>query len=318
MATYDDYMAQISQARQDLGQRIAGLPQFQTNLSEEVYGREQALPSLRSQVSDQIKALYDVDVRAADRYANPQSEMFIRNPYNREKIMSQQHQGGLGQIQDLQNLIAQRQDVLGNAMEKGLEIYKAGLEAQKFNYQSLLDELDAQMKIDAAKRSAAGSARKTSPTFSQIVGEAYKNAPTTTGNPGDTISQGGFNYAWDTVNNRWYPSDFGAAAQLEGMLNLAQQNPYFDEQYGAEVYPYFGYQKPDSGTQWEYNVQQDQILTQAVNQVMADTVGMSAADTYNAFLRTYGNEATLDQRETAKNFIYREKGEINPESLLKL
>ena len=313
MPSYDEYMAQISQSRQDVGQRIAGLPQFQTDLSTAVYGADKSLPSLRGQVSDKIQALYDVDTRAAERYQNPTSEMFIRNPYEREKIMGQQHQQEMGTIGGLQGMISQRQDVLGNAMTKGLDIYKAGIDAQKFEYQSLMDELNMSMKIDAAKRAGARKS-STTPTYTEIVTQANQFAPQTPGTQiGETGSGGGFNFTWD--GQGWTPTSFGAMGLSPEMLSIATMNPDYDQKLGASVYEQLSMPKQEDNTSWEYQVGRQQDMTQAVNQIMADNGGNNAADTFGSLQQTYGDIFNIDEMKIMKEHIYNTKGEILIESL---
>ena len=163
MPSYDEYMTQIAQRRQEVGQRIAGMPQFQTSLSEAVYGKEKGLPSMREQMSGKIAALYDTDKRLAESYSRPGTDMYIEDPYQRRKVISAQHKQELQEIQSLQNMIANRQDVLGSAIDKGLEIYKAGVDAQKFEYEGLMDELGMKLKIDAARRAVASRVKKGTP-----------------------------------------------------------------------------------------------------------------------------------------------------------
>ena len=183
--TYSNYMSQISQARSDVGQRIAGLPQFETDLRTEVYGKEQAVPALREQISSKIRGLYDADKRNADVYANRQSPMYMRDPYAREKYISGQHQQELGSLQGLQNMLAGRQDQIGGAIEKGLQIYQAGVDAAKFQHSSLLDELNAGIAVQKARSSGTSTPKyKYSELVRQLMADPntdisqYKNLRT--------------------------------------------------------------------------------------------------------------------------------------------
>jgi hypothetical protein len=169
MATYDDYMTQIAERRQEVGQRIAGLPQFETDLREEVYGKEQAVPSLRENISSQMRQLYDVDKRAADQYSNPNAPLYIRDPYKREQMMGQQHTRGMETIQGLQNMLAGRQDVIGNALDKGLQIYQAGVDAANFERQGLLDELNAAIAVQKARSTGTGGSGTSGSRYSDLV-----------------------------------------------------------------------------------------------------------------------------------------------------
>jgi len=242
MATaYDDYMAQIAQSRQDVGQRIAGLPEYETSLREKVYGTEQALPSLRGQVGDKIKALYDADKRNADVYSSQSSPMYIRDPYQRDKLISSQHQAELGEIQDIQGMISQRQDVLGSGIQKGLQIYQSGIDAAKWKHSSLLEELNQAMKIDASRRSAGGGAGSTGLKFTQLAAILQSQAPTGAPTSPDEIrTVSGWDYSHDPAMNEgvggWFSTELGDIANQAGLMQLLQSDPSLDRQLGAGVY----------------------------------------------------------------------------------
>ena len=310
MPTYDSYMSQIAQARQDVGQRIAGMPQFQTNLSEAVYGKEQALPSLRTQASDKVKALYDLDKRAADRYANPTSNMFIKDPYAREKLMSTQHQNELGGIQDLNNLIAQRQDVLGNAMQKGLDIYKAGIDAQKFEYQSIMDELDAKIKIDAAKRAGASSGTKKGPYYTDLLELVKANAPTDIPkDPSQTITKNGFHYQFDPTSQSWASTEFGGLSQLDSAIQVLKLNPDLNSELGQSVYKTTAL-PPEVPNANARDMSRDQFISAVKQEIQNESVGMNADTTYRKLIENHGTELSAQDAKDLETYIYSLKGEL--------
>jgi len=265
MATYEDYMAQIAQNRTDVGQRIAGLPQFETNLREQVYGADQAIPSLRGQISDKVSALYDADKRMADVYANPASQMYMRDPYQREKAISTQEQLEVGQIGDLQNLLASRQDVLGSAIEKGLKIYQAGIEAAKFEQESLFAELDAAMKVAAAKRTAASSGSGTASQYK------YTDLVKMLQSSGQLTPENYPNLRTDT-----------------GFLNWLQANPKADYEAAQTYLPdLVAYPKATtSASMLNYNA--DQSMNDALNKWMKDVIA-----TPKEALETNGRQAVM-------------------------
>ena len=275
--TYGNYMAQISQARTDVGQRIAGLPQFETDLREEVYGKEQAIPSLRGQISDKIQGLYDADKRNADVYANRQSPMYMRDPYEREKYISGQHKQELGSLQGLQDLLAGRQDKLGSAIEKGLQIYQAGVDASKFQHSSLLDELNASISIQKARSSGAGTAS---------VGKYSDWALGVMKEPG-----------FDPAN---YPGMIFDVPTLQYLID----NPKSDELALKTYLPdLFGYEDPNALTAYQKLGQtQDESLQQGQTQVVNLIRGTS--DEYIA-----KENMTMDD-------IYAISNNINPALLL--
>jgi hypothetical protein len=248
---FDDYMTQIAQARQDVGQRIAGIPKFETDLRTEVYGQEQAIPSLRNQISDKIRGLYDADKRAADVYANTQSPMYIRDPYQREKYLSTQHQAELGSIQGLQNLLAGRQDVLGNAIDKGLQIYQAGLEASKWQHGALLDELGAAISASKASGGGGGGGTTGGLKYTDIFKMLGQQPPV---NQNQVVTnESGIRWQYDPNTGSMQPADYPGYKYMPEWYNLLLANPEQDvaygESYGAGL-TQFPYKAPTAGSSY--------------------------------------------------------------------
>lgn len=135
-----DYLEELAKLRQTYGQRQADLPQTQEELRQTIYGGDKVLPTLRATRDDAIMALYDVDKRLADRYANPQSEMFIRDPYAREKLAAGQHQSVLGSVAGAERQVARREDILGNLLDKSLQLAMIQAETARNQHSMLLNE----------------------------------------------------------------------------------------------------------------------------------------------------------------------------------
>jgi hypothetical protein len=151
-STWDQLQSQLAAVREQYGQRVAEYPQYYENLRQQTYGQDQILPKLRQTKDDAIMQLWDVDKRLADRYANPESEMFIRDPYQREKIAAGQHQSTLGLVSGATRLEEQRTSVLEDALERGVKIYELGLNALEREHSMLNTELDnllRKMSLDA-------------------------------------------------------------------------------------------------------------------------------------------------------------------------
>ena len=251
---YGDYMTQIAQARQDVGQRIAGLPQFETDLRTRVYGEEQAIPSLRGQIGTKIQELYDADKRAADVYANPQSPMYMRDPYQREKTITQQHRQELGSLQALQNMLAGRQDVLGSAIDKGLQIYKAGIEASQWQHGALLDELSSSLAISKARGAGGGGAGTSGLGYTDWFESMGKQPEVTTTDPNQIVSnETGIRWMFDEATGTMQPADypgFKYDPTLYNMLNqpgMRETDVQYGEAYGAG-YTAFPYKPPTAGS----------------------------------------------------------------------
>lgn len=144
---FQDYLNRISQARQEYGQRVAEAPKVAEDLRKMIYGGETGLPALRQQRMGKVQELWEHDRRLAERYANPASEVYLEDPYARERARAMQAQATIGEIGGLEQMIAQREDVLGDMLERGLRVFEAGTRAKQIEYQGLIDELNAAIKI---------------------------------------------------------------------------------------------------------------------------------------------------------------------------
>jgi len=155
MAQFEDIQNQLAQTRKDYGQRVADYPTFEKDLRKEVYGSDQILPKLRSQKDQALMELWNADKRLSDRYANPESEMFIRDPYKRESVTSDQYGGILEGLAGTTRLAERREDMLGDILERGVKIFELGLSAKSREHDMLRGELDAMLKqADMAEKKA--------------------------------------------------------------------------------------------------------------------------------------------------------------------
>ena len=217
---FDAEQSAIEAARTTLTQSYQDRPNYADELREEIYGGEQALPSLRENRDSAIRGLYDADKRMADRYANQESDMFIKNPYAREKLMSAQHQTELGGVQDIMRMIESREDVLGDILSKGLDLYDYGLKAEEFEYNAMLKDLDNAMKIAEFNRKAAGSGSGSKMGLLDLK-KALSGAWGTAVAPEDLVdreytdadrfytSPEGVSFEWDMEGGKWVKEDFG-------------------------------------------------------------------------------------------------------------
>lgn len=135
-----NYLDELAKQRQLYGQRLADYPQTAQDIRSEIYGGDKVLPTLRSTRDDAISQLWDVDKRLAERYANPQSETFIRDPYKREQLAAGQHQSVLGAVSGADRLVQAREDMLGENLTKALDLLRLKLEGEATQYNMLLNE----------------------------------------------------------------------------------------------------------------------------------------------------------------------------------
>jgi len=142
----------LIQKQQDMGQRAAAPPM---NLNT---ATDPELQSYRGQHAAKIQELYEADKRLADRYANPESEVYLNDPYAREKARATQSQATAGEITDIMSKISERKSYLEDSYEKGLKIWQLGLEAQKQEFAALNDIFGNAMKMKEAEESRSGKA----------------------------------------------------------------------------------------------------------------------------------------------------------------
>lgn len=131
-------------------QGLSGIPAVTAAMRKSLAEREKTLPGLEQENETKIQELYTADKRLAERYSQPGGEMYIENPNERQALISGQKADIRGELGNILNLIQSRSQVLGNAMDKGLEMYKAGLEAQKFELETAEKEWDRIFKKQQA------------------------------------------------------------------------------------------------------------------------------------------------------------------------
>ena len=208
MATAQELQELLGKKRLAYGHRVAQLPQFESNLRQQVYGGEKILPELRQRKDEAIMQLWETDKRLAERYAKPESEMFIRDPYKREQIVAGQHQDIYGQVSNLTRLQEARQDLLGDIMEKGLSIHEAGLRASQQEFDMISTELNNLLRIQTAQERKR---RTTQPkadlpgllrslTKPQAPGEGPQYSPL---KPEQTVEKGGKKWQYDPKTGQW-------------------------------------------------------------------------------------------------------------------
>lgn len=145
---YNALLQQMGQKRQEIGQRYAELPNIEQKTRESLFGNDQVLKGLQGNETSKIQELYGHDKVLADRYANPESEGYLADPYAREKARAMRFQGTAGELSDVQNQIQTRRDVIGDALERAMKLINYGLEAKKLEMEGLKDEFDKKMQLD--------------------------------------------------------------------------------------------------------------------------------------------------------------------------
>src|SRR3990167_8222117 len=113
MATFQDIQDKRAEVRKEFGQRIADYPNQEAELRKKVYGEDKVLPALRQTKDNAIMELWNTDRDLASRYANPESDMFIEDPYQRESLVAGRHNQIFENVSQLTRAEEQRSSSLG-------------------------------------------------------------------------------------------------------------------------------------------------------------------------------------------------------------
>ena len=131
----------LSQKRTEIGQRYAELPTKFASPAD-----DSQLQAMSGQEMDKIKELYEHDKRLAERYANPESEAYLDDPYAREKARATQSQATLGEIGTIQSQREKRKSTLEDALSRGLQLFLAGIQGLEKESDFLQSQIDKEDK----------------------------------------------------------------------------------------------------------------------------------------------------------------------------
>ena len=176
--------SRISSLTSAVSQGYSGLPGVTDALRKSLYEREKTLPALEVENESKIKELYTADKRYADTYANPTDPMYIEDPMKRQSLVSGQKADIRGELGGILNLIQQRSQTLGNAVDKGLELYKSGLEAQKLELEMAekqYSRIFEKLKFDTEQK-GKGTGTANTATDQAAYAEAMRYLTTQVGN----------------------------------------------------------------------------------------------------------------------------------------
>lgn len=135
-----------AQKASEYSSNIRSAPQVKQKMGEEVLAGATDIPELGADKDRMIKQLFETD--KSMMATTPGSEGYIEDPMAREAAL-RMREGVVGEgIEGLSTIIGTRQKVLGDTLTKGMEMYKAGLEAKAA-------ELDTLYKLMALEGSQA-------------------------------------------------------------------------------------------------------------------------------------------------------------------
>src|SRR3990167_7142758 len=118
--------SRVDELTRGLAANIRGLPGKADELRSSLIQNDPITPALSGQYSDAIMQLYQHDQQLGDRYSKPEGEMYIEDPVARERSIQASRGPMVGNLGAINQLIGTRRQVLGDAAQRGLEIYKAG------------------------------------------------------------------------------------------------------------------------------------------------------------------------------------------------
>lgn len=169
--TPEEILARQRQLREEHGQRLAEWPAKEAEARKSLYGKETILPAVQQTRDQAISQLWETDKMLADRYANPESEMFIRDPYAREKLVAGRHQSVFENVASLTTAAEGRRNILEDALERGVKIFQLGLEAQEKEYGMLGTEFNEMLNLIqvAQAQTEKGKTKKKETDLAEIM-----------------------------------------------------------------------------------------------------------------------------------------------------
>lgn len=141
----------INQLTQQVSSGFKGMPQVRQDMGNQLLDTEGSLPVMAQDRGAMLEKLFNADQAMSSRFANPESPDFIENPMARNTGTEQYTNTLWGSLGALNTTISARKQILGDTITRGMEVYKAGLEAQQIE----LDNMYKQMEIAQAQEARA-------------------------------------------------------------------------------------------------------------------------------------------------------------------
>ena len=157
---YEDLTNQLSQRRQELGQRTADYAKLEPGMRERFYGNDSVLGGLQGQEKSAIDELFSHDQSVATQYAqNPQLSRTqsgrVMDPYARETALSNRYRGTAQTLTETRQQQQQRRDVIGDSIQNALKLAEQALKLKQLEIEDLGSErefayAELQDKLDRA------------------------------------------------------------------------------------------------------------------------------------------------------------------------
>lgn len=149
-----DIQKAIQQNRQSMSEYAQKIPQL---MSQNTAG-DQEVQGLQSNKNAKILELYNHDKMLADQYANPNSNLYLQDPYARERARATQNQATAGEVLDIGSQIQTRKDYLKQQADQQLQLLEMALKEKQMEQDSLQNELSNAIRYQEANKDTSGSA----------------------------------------------------------------------------------------------------------------------------------------------------------------
>lgn len=118
---------------------------------------------VRGQINDKIAELYAYDKDIGARYRDPNNEMFLENPMSRWQAEEERKGMVSGQVGSLFERLGRYQDLIGDTVEKGMNVWKTSLSTLKDQID--ITQQDIQTQLEREKMAKEGSGTRTDNAF---------------------------------------------------------------------------------------------------------------------------------------------------------
>lgn len=139
-------------------------PQAGANIANAVLAQDTVVGPTSDQRAALVQQLAQHDETYSKQYADPTSSAYMLDPMARERAISAAEAPMYGAIDKSNAMIQSRNSVLGDAVTRGKEIYQAGVDALKSEYEFINNQAAMQQNNDQFKTKTAAD------LFGQIGG----------------------------------------------------------------------------------------------------------------------------------------------------
>lgn len=144
--TYTGDRGAIQKKLDDLGASystsVKNAPVQQQQTGENMMANEGVIQPLAQDRGKLIQQLMEADQGLAQKYGTQGEAGYIEDPMARDRAMSAATAPTYGALSAVNTLIGSRQKVLGDAMDRGMQMYESGLKAKELEINHLYKQLE--------------------------------------------------------------------------------------------------------------------------------------------------------------------------------